>query len=118
MASSLHDNNHVPVLTAVSSADGVTPVLVWADPTTHRLLTTASTTSVFTETPQGNIDGANTTYTTAHTINNIFSFAINGQFLHPRVGGVGDYTFSGTTITFATALPANLSGLPFTIVYQ
>ena len=32
------DQNSVPTLLALSSADGVTPVAVYADPTTHRLL--------------------------------------------------------------------------------
>src|ERR1700686_4062801 len=32
------DGNMVTTLMAVSSVDGVTPVLLWADPTTHRLL--------------------------------------------------------------------------------
>lgn len=119
-----HDNDHVAVMAAVSSTDGVSIVLPWADPVTHRLLTTStgggSTTTVYTETPQGLINGSNTTYTTINTINNIFSFAINGEYLHPRdVGaGTGDYTFSGNTITFLSPLPANLSGTSFTIVYQ
>lgn len=117
-----HDNNHVPVLAAVSSVDGQSVVLLWADPSTHRLLTTGtdSGTTVHTETPQGLIDGMNTTYTTIDTINGIFSFAINGMFLHPQdiAAGTGDYTFSGDTITFLTALPASLSGTSFTIAYQ
>lgn len=39
MANAKRDQNNVPTLIAVSSADGVTPVLVYANPTTHRLLT-------------------------------------------------------------------------------
>lgn len=33
------DNNRVPVLIGTSSTDGITPVTIYADPTTHRLLT-------------------------------------------------------------------------------
>lgn len=33
------DQNNIPTLLAVSSADGVTVVKVYADPSTHRLLT-------------------------------------------------------------------------------
>ncbi|MDE2101560.1 MAG: hypothetical protein KGL39_30220 [Patescibacteria group bacterium] len=40
-----HDNDHTPTLIAVSNADGVTPVKIYADPTTHRLFTTPATTS-------------------------------------------------------------------------
>lgn len=66
----------------------------------------------YTETPSGLINGANKTYTTLHAITSIFSFAINGQFIHPA-----DYGVSGSTITFTTALDGSLSGLPFTIIY-
>lgn len=114
MATGYHDNDHTATLMAVSSADGKTPVVVWADPSTHRILTSSTTTTVYTETPTGAIDGVNTTYTTVHTINSIFSFAINGQYLHPTA----DYTTSGSTITMTSPLPAGLSGKPFTIVYQ
>lgn len=38
MANAKRDENSVPTLIAVSSVDGVTPVLVYANPTTHRLL--------------------------------------------------------------------------------
>ena len=38
MAEAKRDGNLVTTLLAVSSADGVTPVVVWADPVTHRLL--------------------------------------------------------------------------------
>lgn len=42
MADASRDQNHVTTLLAVSSVDGVTPVTLWADPTTHRLLTDAA----------------------------------------------------------------------------
>jgi hypothetical protein len=42
MAEAYRDENHVPTLLGVSSVDGVTPVVLWADPTTHRLLTDAA----------------------------------------------------------------------------
>lgn len=38
MSNAKHDQNHVPTLTGVSNADGTTPVPIYADPTTHRLL--------------------------------------------------------------------------------
>lgn len=44
--SSPRDNNRVPALIGVSNADGTTPVVVYADPTTHRLLTDVSISSV------------------------------------------------------------------------
>ena len=42
MADAKRDNNVVTTLIAVSSADGITPVVLWADPTTHRLLVDTS----------------------------------------------------------------------------
>lgn len=39
MAQASRDQNFVPTLLAVSSVDGVTPVTLYADPTSHRLLT-------------------------------------------------------------------------------
>src|SRR3990167_8048868 len=38
MAEALRDKNQVTTLLAVSSVDGITPVVLWADPVTHRLL--------------------------------------------------------------------------------
>lgn len=38
MAQASRDQNNVPTLLAASNADGITPVRVYADPTTHRLL--------------------------------------------------------------------------------
>lgn len=42
MADAKRDSNYVPTLLAVSNADGVTPVVLWADPTTHRLLVSSA----------------------------------------------------------------------------
>lgn len=42
MSEAYRDENHVPTLLGVSSVDGITPVVLWADPTTHRLLTDAA----------------------------------------------------------------------------
>lgn len=42
MANALRDQNRIPTLLGVSSADGVTPVIVYANPTTHRLLVDAT----------------------------------------------------------------------------
>lgn len=69
--------------------------------------------TVYTETPSGLVNGSNTTYTTANTINTIYNIAINGMFLHINT----DYTFTGSTITMTSALDASLSGRPFTITY-
>ena len=42
MADAKRDSNYITTLLAVSNVDGTTPVVLWADPTTHRLLTSAA----------------------------------------------------------------------------
>lgn len=42
MADASRDQNNVPTLLGASSADGVTPIKVYANPTTHRLLVNAT----------------------------------------------------------------------------
>lgn len=42
MSQAKRDENSVPTLLGVSSVDGITPVVLYADPTTHRLLTDAA----------------------------------------------------------------------------
>lgn len=73
-----------------------------------------SSTTVYTETPTGAIDGLNMTYTTANTITTVYSFAINGMYLHPTI----DYTCTGSTIMMVTPFSADLNGKPFTIIYS
>lgn len=63
MADAKRDNNVVTTLIAVSSADGITPVVLWADPTTHRLLVDSSG------------SGANT------ALSNLAAVAINAALL-------------------------------------
>lgn len=79
------------------------------------IVTGTTVPTVYTETPSGPnpvIDGVNKDYTTLHTISTIYSLAINGQFIHPS-----DYVASGAGFIMNTALPIELSGLPFTIIY-
>ena len=69
--------------------------------------------TVYTETPSGLINGNNKVYTVLHSINNIFSFAINGEYIDSA-----EYSVAGNQITFGTALPSVLSGLPFEVKYN
>lgn len=63
------DDNAVSTLIAVSSSDGTSPLRVWANPSTHRLLVDGSGTTgaVHTEVPTGVVDGSNTSFTFVHT---------------------------------------------------
>ncbi len=67
---------------------------------------------IYTETPFGVIDDSNLVYTVGHSINVVYSFIINGEYIDS-----GMYSISGKTITFTNPLPASLSGTPFEIVY-
>ena len=72
MAEAKRDQNYITTLLAVSNADGITPVLLWADPTTHRLLVDLPTgsgtvTSVSVTTANG-VSGTVATATTTPAI--------------------------------------------------
>lgn len=117
MANAYRDQNNIPTLIAASNVDGQTPVRLWADPVTHRLLVDSNgggggSTTFYTETPSGVINGSNTVYTTVNAIGTIVTFDINNGFIHPFY-----YSYTGNTITFTTPIDASLAGEPFTIVY-
>lgn len=110
------DGNRVTVLAGITNDSNQEVRMVRVDPVTGRILCSAtggSSVTVYTETPSGTINGSNKNFTTAHTINTIYSFGINGQFIHPV-----DFSVAGSTITFVTAPDASLSGTPFTIIYS
>lgn len=64
------------------------------------------------ETPSGDIDGANTEYTTTQPIHTVISFIINGQAISDD-----EYTIAGNTITMDEAIPSDLSGTSFRVTY-
>lgn len=66
-----------------------------------------------TEEPVGDIDGANDTYTLSQPIFAILSMSINGEV----IAELPNYTISGKTFTFGTALPAVYSGKDFEVKY-
>lgn len=66
-----------------------------------------------TEQPTGAINGSNTVYTVTKPIFAVLSFSLNGE----TIAQLPNYTISGKTITFSTALPADYSGKDFEIKY-
>lgn len=107
MAEAKRDGNHVTTLLGVSSADGVTPINPWVDPTTHRLLVDLPTaggtvTSVSVVTANG-FAGSVATATTTPAIT--LSTTVNA----PALAGNGTAiaaattTGSGSTVVLATA---------------
>lgn len=61
MAEAKRDGNYITTLLAVSNVDGVTPVTLYADPITHRLLVSGQGLSLLDAT--GTINGVNTAFT-------------------------------------------------------
>lgn len=103
------DANHVPSLMAVSNADGSTPVKLYADPTTHRLLTSGVTGGTGTwYTVTGTIDGANVTFTLAVSPASDILLFLARQLQVKTT----DYSVSGATITYVAPPDASLSGQP------
>lgn len=80
---------------------------------TNMRIIQAMKTAVKTEEPVGDIDGVNTAYTVSQPIFAILSFSLNGEF----IAQLPNYTVSGKTITFASALPAAYSGKDFEVTY-
>ncbi len=110
MANAYRDENSVPTLIAASNADGKTPVRVYADPATHRLLVdSAGGTGTGTwYTVTGTIDGNNVTFTIATSPASDILLFLARQPQMPT----DDFTISGGTITYAVAPDASLSGQP------
>lgn len=103
MANAYRDENNVPTLIASSSSDGSTPVRLWADPSTHRLLVNPLSGTTFVDNEI--VAGSGTTFTLASTPTSGSQHVYgNGQRLTPGAGN--DYTISGAVITTANSFSA------------
>ena len=96
MADARRDANYITTLIAVSNADGSTPVTLYADPTTHRLLVSAAGSGVSVTTPTGTVNGANVTFTV--TAEPLWVVADGATYF----AGVG-YSYSSLTVTMDLA---------------
>lgn len=92
-----YDQNNRVTLTAVSNADGETPVSLWADPTTHRLLTGLSGLINF------KFDYLSVNY--ASGTQEVYTF---------KTGGSGGTTVGTLTINYTDSTKANLSNATLT----
>ena len=95
MADAKRDANYITTLIAVSNADGSTPVTLYADPTTHRLLVSLSS-AVSVTTPTGTVNGANVTFTV--TAEPLWVVADGATYF----AGVG-YSYAALTVTMDLA---------------
>ncbi len=118
MSNAYRDENDVPTLIAASSMDGFTPVRVYANPSTHRLLVQAASGGTGTWWKvTGTIDGNNKVFSIATAAASDFMLVLARQPQAQTVGAdTWDYSYSAgggtTTITYVTAPDASLSGQP------
>ena len=95
MADAKRDNNQVTTLLALSNVDGTTPVPLYADPTTHRLLVSSSA-AITVSTPTGTVNGANASFTV--TSEPLWVVSDGATYF----AGVG-YSYSSLTVTMDVA---------------
>jgi len=119
MSNANRDDNQVTTLIATSSTDGVTPVLVYADPTTHRLLANITTNtkalSANSATPTFNTDSYQYIHITAQTAT--ITSMTTGLSGTPTDGAQLHISITGTQavgITWGTSYEASTVALPTT----
>jgi len=89
MSEAKRDQNRIPTLLAVSNVDGITPVRLWADPVTHRLLV---------DLPAGSGDVSGPAGATADDI--VLFDGVTGKLLKDSGKKLSDYQ---TLLTFGIA---------------
>lgn len=97
MANAYRDSNNVPTLLAVSNVDGQTPVRLWADPVTHRLLVDSSGSSITELTATGTVNGVNTAFTFAQLPTYIVSD--HAWYKQTNKSGTTNWTWNAGTLT-------------------
>lgn len=101
------DQSTIPTLLGVSNADGTTPIKIYGDPTTHRLLVDNGGSSTINfadeEIPSGTVNGVNVTFTLAHIPSPAASLQLFVNGAQQWQNAAGDYTLSSSTITFLSA---------------
>lgn len=97
------DDNFVPALLATSSADGVSTVAVYADPTTHRLLVDlAGGIAALLKTDTFTASNNQTIFTASGTVAYTLGLYINGSLQTPS----SDYSVTGNVATLANGIPS------------
>ncbi len=107
------DENSVPTLIASSNVDGKTPVRLYADPVTHRLLVDLSASGALTLLDAtGTINDSNLdfTFTMEPTV-----LVING-LTYKKTGGSITWTWTGGTLTASLSVPIGTGGSIFGMI--
>lgn len=103
MADAPIDGNSRQGLTAASSVDGKTPIRLFADPTTHRLLVTAAATEAGYQVATGTVNGVNT----------VFVFPVAPSVIsvdhatYQKTSSDGTVNWTGTTTITLAVAPIN-----------
>ena len=111
---SKRDENRIPTLLAVSNVDGITPITLFADPVTHRLLVdlpagagTVTSVSVVTANGiSGSVATATTTPAITLTLGVITPTSVNGLTLASQAVG---FTIAGGTTSKSLTVPLDAS---------
>ena len=110
------DANRITVLGAVSSADGVTPVALWADPVTHRLLVdSAAASGTVTDVSVVSANGfagsvANSTTTPAITLSTTITGILQGNGTAISAVTIGSgLDFTGGTLSATGGVPTTIT---------
>lgn len=102
------DSNSRQGLTAASSSDGKTPIRVYADPITHRLLVSAAATGAGYQQPTGTVNGVNTVFVFPATPSVV---SVDNNTLQ-KVSSDGTVNWTGTTtITLTNAPNTDIFGI-------
>lgn len=102
MANSKRDENFVTSLLAVSSSDGKTPVVLWADETTHRLLVDIASISTHFQKDTFTSTNNQTTFTPSVTLVYDIYISINGAIQTPST----NYSIIGGSYVLNSGIPA------------
>lgn len=105
MSNAYRDENSVPTLIASSIVDGKTPVRLWADPVTHRLLVDSTGSgggSGYQAPLSGSVNGTNQTFTWTTAPSAI---SVDQGRVMQKVSSDGTVNWTGTTTTVLSIAP-------------
>lgn len=102
MANAYRDENNVPTLIACSLSDGFTPIRLYADPTSHRLLVSlGGVVTTGYQVPTGTVNGVNQTFVFTNAPNAI---VVDGMTINATQSD-GTVNWTGTTTVVLSVAP-------------